>query len=40
MDNIDINNKIKELIERIDVLEERQSDISYFLENPRKLNIY
>ena len=40
MDNIDINNKIKELIERIEVLEERQADISYFLENPRKLNVY
>ena len=40
MDNIDINNKIKELIERIEVLEERQADISYFLENPRKLNGY
>ena len=40
MDNIDINNKIKELIERIEVLEERQADISFFLENPRKLNVY
>tara|TARA_B100001996_G_scaffold261658_1_gene203834 strand:- start:519 stop:671 length:153 start_codon:yes stop_codon:yes gene_type:complete len=31
---------LKELLERIEILEERQSDISYFLNNPRKLNVY
>ena len=40
MDNIDINDKIKELTERIEALEERQTDISYFLPNPSKLNHY
>ena len=35
-----IHSLLPKLIERIEVLEERQSDISYFLENPRKLNIY
>ena len=31
---------LKELLERIEILEERQADISYFLNNPRKLNVY
>ena len=45
MDNIDINNKIKELIERIEVLEERQSDLKYvgnklYLQNSKKIPNY
>tara|TARA_B100000902_G_scaffold41309_1_gene48906 strand:- start:767 stop:889 length:123 start_codon:yes stop_codon:yes gene_type:complete len=40
MDNIDMIDKIKELTERIEALEERQTDISYFLANPNKLNFY
>ena len=31
---------LKQLLERIEVLEDKQSDISYFLENPRSLNRY
>lgn len=29
---------LKQLLERIEVLEDKQQDIRYFLENPRKLN--
>tara|TARA_B100000902_G_scaffold375426_1_gene405403 strand:+ start:229 stop:387 length:159 start_codon:yes stop_codon:yes gene_type:complete len=52
MDNIDIGKlkvkshkdgeayTLKQLLERIEILEDKQSDISYFLENPRSLNRY
>ena len=31
---------LKQLLERIEELEDKQSDIKYFLANPRKFNNY